>query len=77
MDGHMDRQTQGKRLFLHTITMRESDVASLVEFRPVAKEEIAWRTEGRSDGWMEGRMNGGIHNIFITFLKKCGDNILF
>ena len=36
------RQTNGKiMLFSHTLTMRGSDVASLVEFRPVVEEEIA------------------------------------
>ena len=36
------RRTNGKVMLLsHTVTMRGSDVAGLVEFRPVVYEEIA------------------------------------
>ena len=35
-EGRTDRRTQGKTMLLsHTFTMRGSDVASLVVFRPV------------------------------------------
>ena len=41
--------TDGKMMLLsHILTMRGSDVASLIEFRPVVKEEIEWRTDGRT-----------------------------
>ena len=43
----------GKVILLsHTLTMRESHVASLVEFCPVVLEQIAWRTDGRmTNAW--------------------------
>ena len=42
---------------LHNLTMRESDVVSLVEFHPVVKEEIAWQTdEWTKDTQTDGRM---------------------
>ena len=53
-DGGMDGRTHGKMILLsYTLIMRGSDVASLVEFRPMVQEELAWwtddeRTEGRS-----------------------------
>ena len=37
-----------KILLLHTLTIRESNVASSVEFRPVVLEEISYRTNGRT-----------------------------
>ena len=41
-DGCIDEQMQGKIMLLsHTLTMRGSDVASLVEFCPVVQEKIA------------------------------------
>ena len=41
-DGHTERRTHRKiALLSHTFTIRGSGVASLVEFRPVDKEEIA------------------------------------
>ena len=40
-DRCMDAQTYQKIMFLsHTLTMRGSDIASLVEFHPVVSEEI-------------------------------------
>ena len=52
-------------LLLHTLTMRGSDVASLVEFRPVVLgDSVTDRQDGR----------GGVHKIPITSLKKRGDN---
>ena len=37
-----DGRTHGEVMLLsHTLTMRESEIASLVEFRPVFSEEIA------------------------------------
>ena len=35
-------------LLSHTSFMRGYDVTSLVEFRPVVKDEIAWRTDERT-----------------------------
>ena len=41
-DGGTDGRTHEKLMLLsHTLTMRGYDVASLVEFCPVVKEEIA------------------------------------
>ena len=48
-----------------------SDVASWVEFCPVPS---GCGGDSMTDGWMDRRMDGGVHNIPIAFLKKHGDN---
>ena len=52
-EGRTDRRTQGKTMMLsHTFTMRGSDVASLVEFRPVVDYDSQMdgrRMHGRTD----------------------------
>ena len=35
-------------LLSHTLTIKGSEVTSLVKFRPVVQEEIAWRTDGQT-----------------------------
>ena len=46
-DGPQKDECMEKIMLLsHTLTMRGSDVGSLVEFRPVVKEEIVWGTNG-------------------------------
>ena len=49
-------------LLSHTLTVRESDVASLVEFCPVVQEEIVWR----ADGQMYGRMDTLKNNVALA-----------
>ena len=45
----MQKGTHGKIVLLsQTLSMRGRDVASLVEFRSVVKEEIAWQTNRRT-----------------------------
>ena len=44
-DGGMDGRME-KMLPLHILTIRESDIASSVEFRPMVLEEISYRTNG-------------------------------
>ena len=58
-NGHMDEHMEKIMLLLHTLTMRGSDAASLVEFHPVVYEEIAWLTDRQTDG--------GVNNISIAF----------
>ena len=45
MDRHQTDERKKLMLVLHTLTMWECDVASLVEFRSGVKEEIALRTD--------------------------------
>ena len=52
MDGRRDRQMHRKIILLSHI-MKGSDIASLVEFRLVVKEEIEWQTDGRMHIWTE------------------------
>ena len=51
----MDGQTDA-------LSVRESDVASLVEFCPVVQEEIVWR----ADGQMYGRMDTLKNNVALA-----------
>ena len=54
MDGRTDAQKTN--VALATLAMLGSDVASLVESRPVVLEEIARRTDGRTtDALTDGR----------------------
>ena len=47
------------KLFLHTLIMRGSDVASLAEICQVISEEIARRTNGRTtNAWTDVLTNG-------------------
>ena len=67
----MQGRTHGKIMLLsHTLTMRGHDVASLVEFRPVVKEEIALQTNRRTHGRMHGRTHRKIMLLLHTLIMR-------
>ena len=72
-DRRTDWRTHGKIMFLsHTQTMKESDVASLVEFRPVVKEECDRQMDvRRTDGWTDAQKN----NVLLHSLTMRGSNV--
>ena len=62
-DEGMDGRTHGKIILLsHTLTMKGSDVASLVEFRPMVQEGRT--TDARKDGRTE-KINLLLHTLTI------------
>ena len=63
-DGAMDGRME-KMLILHTLTIRESDLASSVEFRPVVLEEISYRTNGRTT---DARADAQKNNVALSHL---------
>ena len=59
-----------KMLPLHTLTIRESDKASSVEFRPVVLEEISYRTNDLTTDARAGVQKNNVALSHLTIWKE-------